>query len=36
MVIARATRDYRPMLDVADELATLLEAAVPVTAESGS
>ena len=36
MVIARATRDYRPMLDVADELATLLEAAVPATAESGS
>jgi TetR/AcrR family transcriptional repressor of lmrAB and yxaGH operons len=36
MVIARACRDYRPMLAVADELAALLEAAVPQTADSVS
>jgi TetR/AcrR family transcriptional regulator, lmrAB and yxaGH operons repressor len=31
MVIARACRDHRPMLEVADELAMLLEAALPET-----
>jgi TetR/AcrR family transcriptional regulator, lmrAB and yxaGH operons repressor len=34
MVICRATRDYKPMLAVADELATVLEAAVAEKATS--
>jgi TetR/AcrR family transcriptional repressor of lmrAB and yxaGH operons len=36
MVICRATRDYKPLLAVADELATVLEAAVAEKAGSSA